>query len=176
MKFMKMKNTLSRLFAIALVLVFAPTVAWAQQTVIVIRHAERADGGAGANTMTATPSDPPLSPLGEARAARLASMLADAGVTAIYTTEFKRTQETAGPLASKLGLKIEVVPSKDTGELIARIRRDQPKGIVVVIGHSNTVPEVVKAFTGRTVSMRDDEYTAMFVLTPLAGTATLIRW
>ena len=73
--------------------------------VIVVRHAERADGGAGASTgMTGAPADPLLSAAGEARATKLATMLADSGVKAIFTTEFRRTQDTGKPLAAKLGL------------------------------------------------------------------------
>jgi len=171
---MKVKS--SNCTALALVLVLLPTVAWAQQTVIVVRHAERADGGAGANTMTGKPADPPLSAVGEARAAKLAAMLKDAGVNAIFTTEFKRTQDTAKPLAARLGLKTEVVAASDTAGLIARIKKDHAKDVVVIIGHSNTVPDIVKAFTGKVVTMADEEYDAMFVLTPLAGTVALIRW
>jgi broad specificity phosphatase PhoE len=160
----------------ALALTLLPAIASAQQTVFVVRHAERADGGAGANTMTGTPADPPLSSAGEARAQKLASMLADAGIKAIYVTEFKRTQDTAKPLAAKLGLRVEVIPSKDTAALIAKVRAEHPNDAVLIVGHSNTVPDVVKAFTGRTVTMSDEEYSAMFVLTPNAGTAALIRW
>ena len=75
------------LFAAFLALV--PVVASAQSMVIFVRHAERADGGAGANTsMTGAPADPLLSAAGEARAARLAFLLNDSGTTEIYTTQW----------------------------------------------------------------------------------------
>ena len=54
-----------------------------------------------AQAMTSTPADPLLSSAGEARAARLATMLAEAGVKAIYASEFRRTQDTGKPLAAK---------------------------------------------------------------------------
>jgi N-acetylglucosamine-6-phosphate deacetylase len=73
-------------------------------------------------------------------------------------------------------LKSEVVAANDTAGLIARIKKDHAKDVVVVIGHSNTVPDIVKAFTGKVVTMADEEYDAMFVLTPLTGTVVLIRW
>lgn len=164
------------LVALTLVLASAPTIALAQQTVFVVRHAERADGGAPSGAMAGAPADPPLSAVGEARAAKLATMLADAGIKAIYATEFRRTQDTAKPLAAKLNLKVEVMPSKDTAALVAKIKREHPNDVVLVVGHSNTVPEIVKAFTGKVVTMSDEEYTAMFVLTPAAGTIALIRW
>ena len=161
---------------LALALVLWPAVASAQQTVIVVRHAERADGGASANSMTDKPADPPLSAVGEARAAKLAVMLSDAGVTAIFTTEFKRTQDTAKPLATKLGLKVIPVAGKDTPGLVARVRKDHAKDVVLIVGHSNTIPEIVQALTGKTITMKDEEYNAMYVLTPSAGTIALIRW
>jgi broad specificity phosphatase PhoE len=153
-----------------------PDVASAQQTVIFVRHAERADGGAGTGTMTGAPADPLLSPAGEARAAKLAGMLADAGVTAIFATEFKRTQDTGKPLAAKLGIQVQVMPAKDTAALVARLKTDHARGVVLLIGHSNTVPDLIKALGGRAVTMRDDEYDAMYILTPATGTLTLIRY
>jgi broad specificity phosphatase PhoE len=162
---------------VALVVLLAwPAAALAQQTVILVRHAERADGGAGAATMTGAPADPPLSAAGEARAARLAAMLADAGITAIFTTEFRRTQDTAKPLAAKLGLKTEVLPAKDTAALASVLKASHARGVILVIGHSNTVPDVIKALGGRTVTMRDDEYDAMYILTPATGAVTVIRF
>ena len=169
MKYMK-------LTALALAIgILLPALASAQQTIFVVRHAERADDGRG-NTMNNKPADPPLSAAGEMRAAKLEKMLADAGIKAIYVTEFRRTQDTARPLAAKLGIKVQEVPSKDTGVLIAKVRKEHPNDIVLIIGHSNTVPDIVKAFTGKVVTVGDEEYNAMFVLTPIAGTVALIRW
>jgi broad specificity phosphatase PhoE len=149
----------------------------AQQTVIFVRHAERADGGAGApDAMTGAPADPTLSDAGAARAARLAAMLADAGVKGIYTSEFKRTQETAKPLASKLGVAIEVVPSKEAAALVAKIKAAHPRDTVLIIGHSNTIPDVIRAFGGPAIKIADDEYSGIYILTPSTGTLTLIRY
>ena len=157
-----------------LVALLVPAAAAAQQTVIVVRHAERADGGA--SMATDKPADPLLSAAGEARAAKLAALLADAGVTAIFTTEFKRTQDTGKPLAAKRGLKIDTHPAKDTAGLIAKIKKEHATGVVLIVGHSNTVPDIVKAFTGKVITMKDEEYDAMYVLTPSAAGMTLIRW
>jgi broad specificity phosphatase PhoE len=125
---------------------------------------------------TDKPADPLLSAAGEARAAKLAALLADAGVTAIFTTEFKRTQDTGKPLAAKRGLKTEAHPAKDTAGLIAKIKKDHATGVVLIVGHSNTVPDIVKAFTGKVITMKDEEYDAMYVLTPSAAGMILIRW
>ena len=89
-------------------LVLLPSAATAQRLVIVVRHAERADAG-----MAAQETDPALSAAGLARAARLSAVLADADVKAIYVTQFRRTQDTARPLAAKLHLAIEQTPASN---------------------------------------------------------------
>jgi broad specificity phosphatase PhoE len=165
--------------AIAVVLVvLVPATAAAQQTVIFVRHAERADGGAGAQTgaMSGAPADPSLSVAGEARAARLATMLADAGIKAIFTTEFKRTQETAKPLALKLGTSIQVVPSKDTATLVSKIKAAHGRDAVLIIGHSNTIPDLIRAFGGPEVKIADDDYSGIYLLSPATGALTVIRY
>lgn len=152
-----------------------PAIAQAQKLVYVIRHAERADGGAVPAGMT-TPADPDLSADGEVRARKIAAMLADAGVKAIFTTEFKRTKNTAAPLATKLGLTSQVVTSKDAPGLIDRLKKEHANDIVLIVGHSNTVPGIIKALGGGDVTVADDDYTSMFVVVPGAGTTTRIRY
>ena len=160
-----------------LVLLALPAAASAQQMIVFVRHAERADGGAGAGSMTSpTPADPLLSAAGQARATKLAGMLADAGVKAIYATEFHRTQDTGKPLAAKLGITVQSIPANDVNALVAAIKKDHARDVVLVIGHSNTVPNVIKAFGGPTITMRDDEYDALYVLQPATGAWTLIRY
>ncbi len=154
--------------ALAAVVLFMPPVAFAQRLVFVVRHAERADAGMQAQT------DPPLSAAGEARAQKLAAMLADAGVKDILATEFKRTQDTAKPLAMKTGVAVEQVDSKDTALLIARIKL-HPNSVVLVVGHSNTVPAILKALVGVEVAIAD-EYDNLFVVVPATGTMTRIRY
>ena len=146
-----------------------PIVAEAQM-VIVVRHAERADGVA---TM-APASDPELSEAGKARAQKLAAMLGDAGVVAIYTTQYRRTKDTATPLGDKIGVSYEAVPSGDMAGLVRKIKSHK-SGAVLVVGHSNTVPVLVKALGGPVVTVADDEYDSMFFVAP-NGTTTRIRF
>ncbi|MFI5178691.1 MAG: phosphoglycerate mutase family protein [Vicinamibacterales bacterium] len=152
-----------------------PAVASAQQLVLVVRHAERADDGAPPAQMTAAP-DPPLSAAGKARADKLAAMLSAAGITAVYTTDFKRTQQTAAPLAAKLGVTPTVMSSKDTAALVADLRARHARDIVLVVGHSNTVPDVIKAFGGPTVAIADDEYDNLFIVVPATGALVRIKF
>ena len=118
---------------LAAIVLFMPAAALAQKLVFVVRHAERADAGMPAQ------ADPPLSAAGEARAQKLAAMLADTGVKDIFVTELKRTQDTAKPVARKTGSAVEQVDSKDTALLIAKIK-SHPNDVVLVVCHSNTLP------------------------------------
>lgn len=146
----------------ALVTLLFTASAAAQQAVFVVRHAERADGGAPA-AMTAAP-DPDLSETGKHRAQSLAFTLKDAGITAIYVTEFRRTQQTAAPLAKALGLQPTIVNAKEIATLVEKVRAST--GNVLVVAHSNTVPEVIAGLGGgKTVKMTDEDYDNLFVVT-----------
>jgi broad specificity phosphatase PhoE len=160
---------------VTLFLLIAPAVAHAQSIVFVVRHAERADGGPVAGQMSGV-QDPPLSKAGAARAAKLAAMLADAGITAIYATEYRRTQETAQPLAATRQLQVQTLPARDTATAIAKIKAAHPKDVVLIVGHSNTVPEIVKAFGGSAVTVADDEYDNLFIVVPATGAMTRVRF
>ncbi len=117
--------------------VFA-TAAVAQPPVIfLVRHAERAA------ISGRVPSDTGLSTAGQDRAQHLAEALKDAKITAIFASEYKRTQETAAPLAHSLGIPPEVVSADDLRSLVAKIRA--ARGNVLVIGHSNTLPQIINA-------------------------------
>jgi broad specificity phosphatase PhoE len=168
-----------RPIAVALIVCAAclasPAAAYAQKLVFVVRHAERADGGAATGQMGA-PADPALSAAGEARAAKLAALLADAGVKAIFTTEFRRTLDTGKPLAGKLGLTVQSMPARDTGALVQKIKTAHAGDVVLIVGHSNTVPDIIKALGGPDVKVGDDEYDNLFVLVPSTGTLTRIRF
>ena len=142
-------------------LVFAASHA-AAQTVFVVRHAERADAGMAGATSMAT--DPELSETGRARAESLAAMLKDAGITTILVTEYKRTQQTAAPLARALGVAAEAVPAKDLDALMAKVK--SAAGNVLIVGHSNTLPGILKRLGIDTpVTVGDADYDNLFVVT-----------
>lgn len=159
--------------AVIAVLVLAPALASAQQLVIVVRHAERADGGSMAATKQ---TDPLLSAEGEARAARLAAMLAESGIKAIFATEYKRTQDTAKPIAERLGVKVQTHKGQDTAGLVSMLKSTHAKDVVLVVGHSNTVPDVIKALGGPAFTIPDDEYGTIYFLVPATGTLSKIRY
>jgi broad specificity phosphatase PhoE len=170
-----MENSMKHILltVITMVAMVIPAVANGQM-VIVVRHAERADDGASAATSMAGSPDPELSEVGKARAQKLATMLADAGVVAIYTTEYRRTKDTAAPLAAGTGVKAEVVLARESAALIEKIKSHK-NGAVLVVGHSNTVPAIVKALGGTALAMADDEYDSMYFVAA-TGTTTRIRF
>lgn len=132
----------------------------AEPVVILVRHAERADAGAAAKMMA---TDPELSAAGHARAETLARLLTKAGITAIYTTEYRRTQQTAAPLARTLKVEPTIVPASESDDLLRAIRA--ARGAVLLVGHSNTVPELIAGLgVKEAVTIADDEFDGLFVV------------
>jgi phosphohistidine phosphatase SixA len=170
---MRSARTLAAALAL---LLFCTASAAAQQTIFVVRHAERADGGqAGAAAMVTPATDPPLSAAGHERAARLATMLRSADIKQVWTTEFLRTKQTAAPTAEALKLQIGPVSARDVDGLILRVTAARAN--VLVVGHSNTVPDILKRLgITDTITIADTEYDNLFIVVrPAAGDPTLIR-
>lgn len=123
-----------------------------ETVVFVVRHAERADDGEGAGRMAADPQmammvdDPPLSAAGEARATLLSEMLRDAGITQVYSTDYNRTKQTGDPTAQELGLSVSVYDASDLAGFAEDLRSSPGRHLVV--GHSNTTPDLVQALGG----------------------------
>jgi len=153
--------------ALGILTALAAAPASAQEAVFVVRHAERLDNS----------SDSPLSADGQARASRLAEQLRDARITAIFATQFVRAADTAKPLADRLGIPLQRVPAAQTLELIARLRALGPSARVLVVGHSDTVPQILSALgSNGIVAIAPDEYDNLFIVLPHAGaTPTLLR-
>lgn len=126
--------------------------------------------------MTGTPADPLLSAAGEARAAKLATVLGESGITAIFATEFRRTQDTAKPLAGKLGLTPQIVNAADTAALLDRLKTSHANDTVLVVGHSNTMPAIIGGLTGTKVTIADTQYDDLFVLVPATRAITRLKY
>lgn len=136
---------------------------------VVVRHAEKvADGSA----------DPPLSPDGQARADALAGQLAATRLAAIYATPLQRTRQTAAPIAQRQDVAVRTYPAGIPAAGLARqLRRDHQQGNVLVVGHSNTVPDIVSALCGCAVAAIDESvYGGRYdVRIDADGRATLIQ-
>ena len=146
-----------RLFA-CLLAFFCAASATAQPPVIfLLRHAERAA------ISGKVPSDTGLSPAGRKRAEALARVMQDAQITAIYTTEYKRTRETAAPVALSLGIQPEIIPGDDLRGLIAKLKASS--GNVLVVGHSNTLPQIISALgVSSRVTVTESDYDNLFLV------------
>src|SRR5206468_9632614 len=120
--------------ALFLLVFVSVSIASAQPVVVIVRHAEKAANGG---------SDPDLSSTGRARADELARILKGSGMTAIFTSEFKRTQEAAAPSATSIGVTATIIPAKDTAALVAKLH--QLNGNALVVGHGDTIPNIIKA-------------------------------
>jgi len=142
--------------------------------VYLVRHAEKAPS---------TDNNPPLSEAGVRRAEALAQTLGDAGVTAIYTTQFKRTTDTAAPLSARTGIAVTPleVNHDNTQAYVERLARGiaakHGGKIVLIVSHSNTLPLIVERLSGKPVpGIKDDEYANLFVVTlPAQGAAATVR-
>lgn len=124
-------------------------------TIIVVRHAEEISEPGNSN--------PELTPLGQARSQELARVVANAGINAVFATEYGRTQQTVQPLANALNVPITRVDAKDLQELIRQI--DKRRGeTILVSGHSDTIPGIIEALGGGRVEIAANEHDNLYVL------------
>jgi len=135
-----------------------------------VRHAEREWEG----------EDPPLVAAGEARAQALAETLRDAGISRIITTQWRRTRDTAAPLAKLLGLSNQVIPvfegkARENVEAVAAAVRRYKDETVLIVGHI-TVTGVIAALGGPSLpTICDNVFSDLFLFLPAAGEAGLIH-
>jgi broad specificity phosphatase PhoE len=147
-------RTLLAAFLLALLLPSLPEKLEGQAGTVVflVRHAERADDGEGAGRMAADPQmammldDPPLSEAGQVRASLLAEMLLDAGITHVHSTDYRRTRETGAPTAEAVGVEVSLYDPNGLAAFAETLRATPGRHLVV--GHSNTTPELVQALGG----------------------------
>jgi phosphohistidine phosphatase SixA len=156
----------SALLAILLCVIIAP--AHAQKAVYLVRHAEKA-GDSG---------DPPLTDAGKQRAQALARHLQDAGITVIYTSDARRTKDTAAPLAALRTIMPEAVVDGDPAVIFKKATTEHPDAVILIVGHTNTLPELIAKW-GITapVTVNAGEFDKIFVLIPTGpGQAGLARF
>lgn len=146
--------------AVALVLSCFAARAFAQATVYIVRHAEK--------VVDAAATDPPLTAAGARRARDLAKTLRSVKLSAIYATQYRRTQQTVAPAAERAKVKPTLVRSEATKALAASLRK-RPRGeVVLVAAHSNTIPSLLRALgVKRRVTIGQTDYDNLFVVVPL---------
>jgi len=149
-----------------------PAAASAQQSIIIVRHAERQTGG---------DVDDGLSDAGRQRAAHLATVLKDAGITHVFVSDRRRTLETAQPLARAGNLSPTriAIPAQGRGKIqpdelqvratLLAISKLPRTAVVLIVGHSNTLPIfLTRLGYDRRVTIPDGEFDNLFVVTPRA--------
>jgi broad specificity phosphatase PhoE len=153
----------------ALLFLLAASAAFAKQptTVILVRHAEKA----------AMKGDMPLSEAGKARAQELARVLADVHLDAIFVTPYERTRQTAAPIAKAAGLTpVELAADADYAKTIAAKVAEHAGGTLLVVGHSNTTPDVIRQLgIADAPSIAETQFDDLFIVTVTDGAAKLIR-
>ncbi len=149
---------MKKYFLIVAVILFVST-AFAQSvtTFIVVRHAEK--------SMTESTNDPSLAPEGTERAKRLGALLNEVDVSAIYSTNYKRTKSTVAPVAETKSITIQDYKSLKEADLDEMIRKHSG-GTIVIAGHSNTVPGIVNILIGKEKykNLEDSNYGSLFIV------------
>ena len=152
---------LALILPIALLLI---TGANAAPVIFIVRHAEKA---------STSDKNPDLSPEGQKRADALANILKNSQITVVFVIEFKRTQETAAPAARAAHVSPTVIAANDIGVLVERLR--SLNGNALVVGHGNTIPDLLKALGITTpVSIPEDDYAEIFAVV-LGDAPQLVR-
>ena len=143
---------------IGLILMFSVLSCKTATYYYVVRHAEKEN----TNTMT---TDVPLTEAGKQRAEALKQALIGKHIQRIYSTNYVRTRATAQPLAESSAIKIDIYDPKDSG-FVRRIK-DMPLGNILIIGHSNTVDDLVNQLMGKKTiesDLPDTEYGDLFIV------------
>ncbi len=144
------------LFAIALLgLCFVVPISAQNKTIILVRHAEKVDAS----------QDPELSVEGKKRAERLTQLVKKYKPGAIYSTDFKRTRDTAAPIASRRKLQVQIYDPRKQNELVDAIMKSETKRFLVV-GHSNTTPGLANLLGKKELfkNLDDSEYGAIWIV------------
>ncbi len=148
---------------VLLFLVMVTTISLAQQKgdsitkIILVRHAEKANDAT---------KDPSLSEVGQNRAKRLAEMLKDVLIDEAYSTPYKRTTQTLGPLCEAKNIEIKPYEALNPA-LIEETVKDGSHKTIIVAGHSNTVPLLVNKLIkeNKFSEMDENDYGKLWVLT-----------
>ena len=159
------------LIGLAAGILVSPYSVTAQDVVYIVRHSDPPS----TLNLDEILDETPLSESGQQRAKMLAERLKDAGITAVYATQARRTVETAEPLATARGLEIHIHSYEDSDGLVGLLRSENSKDRVLVVGHWSTIPEILKALGyPEDVKIERSAYDNLFVVVPRAGQAPIV--
>ncbi|NVK12342.1 MAG: histidine phosphatase family protein [Gammaproteobacteria bacterium] len=136
-----------------LAIFFALTVSIASADVVMVRHAEKASG-----------ENPSLTECGRARARNLANLLDDFNFSKVLSTDYRRTRQTAEEIVKRMDVPIEIYLASDLSSLAERLNMKVAQDVLVV-GHSNTTPELAELLTGESLEWFDhDDYDQILIV------------
>lgn len=138
------------------------------QVIYLVRHAEKITG------TDIEDRDPPLTEAGRERAQHLAYVLGHVRIEKIYSSDYTRTRQTAKPLAKKLGLRVQSYDPRALREFAQQLR--EGSGRALVVGHSNTTPQLVELLGGEGGAPIDEksEYDRLYVVILEGGRVTTL--
>ncbi len=140
-------------------------LALGQQVIFLVRHAEQ----------STDVEDPALTEVGHRRALELAVVLKDVGINVIYTTELRRSIQTAEPISKSLNIESKRLPLRDRDGLIGRLRTQHFNDRVLVVSHSLTLPRLLKALGYPVdITIAEKEYDSLFVIVPKRDSSPLV--
>jgi broad specificity phosphatase PhoE len=143
-------------------LLFSSQLLAQPEQIFLLRHSEKASG-----------SDPSLTDKGKLRANNIAKQLLLAKPTQLFSTDYNRTQQTIAPLSRATSLKVKSYNPRELVQFAGELKL--LNGVAVVVGHSNTTPQLVKLLSGHRVNIEEDEYDKLYELRLHNGRYALIR-
>lgn len=151
-----------QLYIFLIALLGISTLAFSQPTspkttVYIVRHAEK-------NTTDLQNQDPELSMEGQERMKSLAAKLKQENIAAVFSTNYKRTTKTGSLVALKRKINIEFYDPANPKALAELVKTKYNGRKVLIVGHSNTVLELVEAFgASRPIqALTDNDYDFLF--------------
>jgi phosphohistidine phosphatase SixA len=166
-RMMKFRNVFTTVFL--LIFSLSAFASDDQGTIFIIRHAEK----------LSTDPNALLSPAGHARANCLAHLLGEANIQTVFTSNIRRTHQTASPLAKARHLTIQTIPKDNPDELVQKAKAAAQNGDVLIVGHQETVADIVQRLGGGTVPrVGPNEFDRLTVLhlTTSGATVTILRY
>jgi phosphohistidine phosphatase SixA len=145
-------------FSLILLVISATPLAYAQEAIFLIRHAEQVHDV----------EDPPLTEDGIGRAKTWATIFRDAGIKMIYTSKKMRTKQTGEIIAQELNIPLQQVPRRDIDGLVNQVRKEHAGDLVLIVTHSKTLPKLLQAFApfGEYPVIKPDDYDNLFIIVP----------
>lgn len=162
----RLARVFSNLLKVLLLMTITTSASAAESSSFVLyfsRHAEKVDAK----------DDPVLTQAGHRRAAILATLLENAGIQKIFTTDYQRTRQTASPAGKLLKVDIETYIAGEPQKLIDQLLADKQNALI--IGHSNTVPDLVHKAGGEAPDLTEEDFGDLFQLVIQDGTVVTTR-